>query len=155
MVEKWILDNLIQIKEKELAARKKITLRCCMAAGCMSSNSQAVKDQLEKAVADAGLGDEVEVRGVGCMSLCCQGPLVAADPNGALYQRVDTDHAKAIVAAVKGGNAGEWNAAIPTIRFSSTRCPSCSRTAAWLIPSASRATSRRTATTRCVMRCTK
>ena len=67
----------IAIAEKERAARKKIVLRCCMAAGCMSSDSKGVKEQLEKAVADAGLEDEVEVRGVGCMKLCCEGPLVA------------------------------------------------------------------------------
>ena len=50
-----ILNDLIAIKEKELAARKKIVLRCCMAAGCMSSDSKGVKEQLEKAVAEAGL----------------------------------------------------------------------------------------------------
>ena len=80
-----ILNDLQQIKEKEQAARKKIVLRCCMAAGCMSSGSKGVKEQLDKAVADAGLQSEVEVRGVGCMKLCCEGPLVAADPQNALY----------------------------------------------------------------------
>ena len=65
-----LLNDLIQIKDKELAARKKIVLRCCMAAGCMSSDSKGVKEQLEKAVKDAGRQDEVEVRGVGCMKLC-------------------------------------------------------------------------------------
>jgi bidirectional [NiFe] hydrogenase diaphorase subunit len=76
-----------------------------MAAGCIPMNSEAVKKQLEKAVADAGLSDEVEVRGVGCMRLCCQGPLVAADPRGVLYQKVDTEKAKAIVSAIKDGKA--------------------------------------------------
>ena len=67
-----ILHDLLQIKETELAGRKKITLRCCMAAGCMSSDSKGVKQQLENAVTAAGLQDEVEVRGVGCMKLCCE-----------------------------------------------------------------------------------
>ena len=88
-----ILNDLIQIKEKEQAARKKIVLRCCLAAGCMSSDSKGVKEQLDKAVADAGLQDEVEVRGVGCMKLCCEGPLVAADPQNALYVRVTAENA--------------------------------------------------------------
>ena len=66
-----VLNDLIQIKERELASRKKYVLRCCMAAGCMSSNAQSLKDELEKAVAAAGLKDEVEVRGVGCLKLCC------------------------------------------------------------------------------------
>jgi bidirectional [NiFe] hydrogenase diaphorase subunit len=100
-----ILNDLISIKEKELAARKKIVLRCCMAAGCMSSGSKGVKEQLEKAVADAGLQNEVEVRGVGCMKLCCEGPLVAADPQNALYIKVTAENAPLIVAALKGGTA--------------------------------------------------
>ena len=100
-----ILNALIQIKEKELAARKKTVLRCCLAAGCMSSGSKGVKEQLEKAVADAGLQNEVEVRGVGCMKLCCEGPLVAADPPNALYVRVTAETAPSIIAALKGGQA--------------------------------------------------
>ena len=43
-----ILNDLLQIKEKELAAQKKIVLRCCLAAGCISSNSKGVLEQLEK-----------------------------------------------------------------------------------------------------------
>src|SRR5512135_1328638 len=101
-----IIDDLIEIAEKERAARKKFTLRCCMAAGCMSSNSKGVKEALEKAVKDAGLEHEVEVRGVGCMKLCCQGPLVQVDTRedgatveiqsptqGPLYQKVTPEDA--------------------------------------------------------------
>ena len=66
-----VIDDLIEIAEKEHAARKKYVVRCCMAAGCMSSNSKGVKEGLEKAVKEAGLEAQVEVRGVGCMKLCC------------------------------------------------------------------------------------
>ena len=98
-----VLNDLHQIKEKELAGRKKHLLRCCMAAGCMSSNSQGLKNELQKAVKDAGLEDQVEVRGVGCLRLCCQGPLVQADPAGELYQKVRPQDAAAIVGALEGG----------------------------------------------------
>ena len=74
-----VIDDLIEIAEKERASRKKYVVRCCMAAGCMSSNSKGVKEALDKAVKEAGLEDQVEVRGVGCMKLCCQGPLVQVD----------------------------------------------------------------------------
>jgi bidirectional [NiFe] hydrogenase diaphorase subunit len=100
-----ILNDLIQIKDQELAARKKITLRCCMAAGCMSSDAKGVKEQLQTAVTEAGLDDQVEVRGVGCMKLCCEGPLVQADPQKALYIKVTPENAPSIVAALKGGKA--------------------------------------------------
>jgi bidirectional [NiFe] hydrogenase diaphorase subunit len=99
------LYDLQQIKAKELAARKKITLRCCMAAGCMSSDAKGVKQQLEKTVAEAGLEEEVEVRGVGCMKLCCEGPLVQADPQNALYIKVTPENAPSIIAALKGAKA--------------------------------------------------
>ncbi len=98
-----VLNDLLAIKEKELAARKPVTLRCCLAAGCMSSNSQGVKAGLEKAVQEAGLGDKVEVRGVGCMRLCCQGPLVQADPAGALFHKVAPEDAGSIVGTLNGG----------------------------------------------------
>jgi bidirectional [NiFe] hydrogenase diaphorase subunit len=100
-----ILNDLVQIKENELAARKKMVLRCCMAAGCMSSDSKGVKEQLEKAVSEAGLQEEVEVRGVGCMKLCCEGPLVQADPQQSLYIKVTPENAPSIIAALKGGKA--------------------------------------------------
>ncbi len=96
------LNDLLNLKERELAARKKITLRCCLAAGCLSSGAKAVKQQLEKAVAEAELQDVVEVRGVGCMKLCCEGPLVQADPEETLYIKVTPENAPAIVAALKG-----------------------------------------------------
>jgi bidirectional [NiFe] hydrogenase diaphorase subunit len=98
-----ILTDLTQIKETELASRKKIVLRCCMAAGCMSSDAKGVKQQLDKAVADAGLQNEVEVRGVGCMKLCCEGPLVAVEPQNALYVKVTAENAPLIIAGIKGG----------------------------------------------------
>jgi bidirectional [NiFe] hydrogenase diaphorase subunit len=103
MGAKMILTDLTFIKEKELAASKKIVLRCCMAAGCMSSDSKGVKERLDKAVVDAGLQNEVEVRGVGCMKLCCEGPLVAADPQNSLYVKVTAENAPSIIAALKGG----------------------------------------------------
>ena len=110
-----ILNDLIAIKEKEIAGRKKIVLRCCLAAGCMSSDSKGVKEQLDKAVKDAGLENEIEVRGVGCMKLCCEGPLVGqvsslsdrqeASPTEKLYVKVTAENAPSIIAALKGGKA--------------------------------------------------
>lgn len=97
------LNDLQETKAKELATRKKIVLRCCMAAGCISSEAKGVKERLEHAVVEAGLQDQVEVRGVGCMKLCCEGPLVQADPANTLYVKVTPDNAAGIVAALTGG----------------------------------------------------
>ena len=58
---------------------------------------------MEKVVKDTGLADQVEVRGVGCLKLCCQGPLVQADPVGTLYEKVVSENAPSIVGALQGG----------------------------------------------------
>ena len=90
-----ILTDLLNIKERELAARKKITLRCCLAAGCMSSGSKLAEEQWEQAVGAAELQGEAEVRGVGCLQLCCDVPVVQGDPGNALYSKVTAENAPA------------------------------------------------------------
>jgi bidirectional [NiFe] hydrogenase diaphorase subunit len=98
-----VIDDLNAIAEKEHSTRKKTVIRCCMAAGCVSSHSEAVKAGLEKAVRDAGLSDRVEVRGVGCMRLCCEGPLVGVDPEGIIYEKVTPEDTAALVVSTQGG----------------------------------------------------
>jgi bidirectional [NiFe] hydrogenase diaphorase subunit len=99
--------ELLEIAEQERQSQKAVQIRCCVAAGCLSSNSLAVKEGLEKAVTDAGLTDTVEVSGVGCMRLCCQGPLVQVDrpaePNNAaiLYEKVVPDQASVITTSLQ------------------------------------------------------
>ena len=45
-----VLNELLEIGAKECQSRKKSVLRCCVAAGCLSSGGQAVKAGLEQAV---------------------------------------------------------------------------------------------------------
>ncbi len=99
------LNELIEIKEKEQNSAKPINLRCCLAAGCISSGGQSIKENLELAVKDAGMEDQVAVIGVGCMGLCSEGPLVQVDPDGILYEKVKPEDATSIVASLKGGAA--------------------------------------------------
>lgn len=111
------LSELQEIKEQELASRKKTTLRCCMAAGCVSQGSDELKKNLEGAVTQTGLEDEVEVRGVGCMRLCCQGPLVQSDPDETLYEKVEPSDAKAIVEAAGKGDKADIQIGDPKHEF--------------------------------------
>ncbi len=111
-----VIDDLMEIAAKEKAARKPWVVRCCMAAGCMSSNSRGVKEALDRAVKEAGMESEVEVRGVGCMKLCCQGPLVQIDnekpgatvevtsvDHSPLYEKVTPEDAASLIGTLKGG----------------------------------------------------
>ncbi len=99
------LTELLQIAQKERDRQKKIRIRCCGAAGCVSSNSIAVKNSLEKAVTAAGLEDTVEVASVGCMKFCGRGPLVQVYPSGTIYEQTKPEDAPSIIAALNGGAA--------------------------------------------------
>ena len=73
------LDDLEALAAKQNGTHKKICLRTCMSAGCMSSQADVIKKNLESEVKTRGLETEVEVRRVGCMGFCGQGPLVGVD----------------------------------------------------------------------------
>src|SRR5689334_24303539 len=80
-------------------------IRCCMSAGCLSANSQAVFDRLQHAVESQGLEGKVRVCRVGCLRLCGEGPLVSVDAEDALYQKVTPETAGSIVGSLMGGQA--------------------------------------------------
>ena len=100
------LDDLNALVEKHIGTRKKIVLRTCMSAGCMSSQADVIKKNLEAEVKAQGLEAEVEVRRVGCMGFCGQGPLIGVDGLSAkekLFEFVKPTDAPAIVGSLKGG----------------------------------------------------
>ncbi len=95
----------ITLAEQEVAARFPHTVNVCMAAGCMSSQSGAIKEALDKEVEVNGLERWCRVRGVGCMGLCANGPLVSVDadnPTETLYHHVVPEDAPDIVGALDG-----------------------------------------------------
>ncbi|HZZ57754.1 MAG TPA: NuoF family protein [Opitutaceae bacterium] len=94
--------ELEHIGQAEKGRAKKLVLRCCSAAGCASSGAQGVYERLVEAVKAAGLQESIEVRSVGCLRLCCEGPLVQADPDGTLYGKVRPEQASALIAALQG-----------------------------------------------------
>ncbi len=97
------LNELNGIAADQQASRKPCVIRCCTAAGCQSAGSAAVLKALQQAVAEAGKQDAVEVRSVGCLRLCCQGPLVQLDPDQRMFQKVRPEQASSLVAALDGG----------------------------------------------------
>ncbi|MDM9380387.1 NADH-quinone oxidoreductase subunit NuoF [Chlorogloeopsis sp. ULAP01] len=102
------LSELQEIAEQERQSQKPVQIRCCLAAGCLSANSEAVKKRLEEVVKASGLENQVQVCGVGCMRLCCQGALVHVvkqnEPEslGILYQKVTSENAPEIIVALNG-----------------------------------------------------
>jgi len=73
----------------------------CVAAGCLSCQSQAVKDGLDQEVDRRGTKDQCQVKGVGCMGLCSEGPLVSTSA-GVLYKKVEAADSAAILDSLDG-----------------------------------------------------
>jgi bidirectional [NiFe] hydrogenase diaphorase subunit len=83
--------------ERAAAQAIKHHVHVCVAAGCLSSQSDAVLNALKAQVQAAGLDHACAVKGVGCLGLCKAGPLVTiAEPN-LTYQSVTADDAAEIV----------------------------------------------------------
>jgi bidirectional [NiFe] hydrogenase diaphorase subunit len=127
------LAELHHLGERERQARKAVRIRCCTAACCLAGSGQAVKDALAQAAADAGLTDRVQVCGVGCLRLCCAGPLVEVDPAGVLYEHVAPSDAPAIVAALQGGPAPIRRTDV-TLPFFTRQTPVVLENCGWIEP---------------------
>jgi bidirectional [NiFe] hydrogenase diaphorase subunit len=73
------------------------SINVCVAAGCLSSGSDKVKEVLEQEVREHGLDHKCKVKGVGCLGLCSQGTLVAVEKQSVIYKQVTPADAKEIV----------------------------------------------------------
>jgi bidirectional [NiFe] hydrogenase diaphorase subunit len=93
------VDELEQIAEAEKESCKQCPrhLRVCVAAGCLSSQSDQVKQALEAQVKAAGLEGQCRVKGVGCMGLCAAGPLVSVPGENVMYKGVTAQDAPDII----------------------------------------------------------
>jgi len=89
-------------KERAAARRCKACVRVCTAAGCLSSGADGVKEALASEVSKySGEAGDVEVKGVGCMGLCSEGPLVTVGET--MYQGVTAERTPEIVEAMYSG----------------------------------------------------
>jgi len=102
------IEELRKIAETERAASARFAhhVHVCVAAGCLSSGSDEVRDALAKEVAESGMKNEVCVKGVGCMGLCSAGPLVEACEEGKVYGGVTAETAPDIVRSLDRGGEG-------------------------------------------------
>lgn len=92
--------DLTELQTLEKQEKKNLELpciRCCTVGGCLSANALDVKKNLEDAIATQDLQNQLRIRGVGCMGLCSQGPLVRLDPEGILYDHVIPDQVPQLI----------------------------------------------------------
>ena len=88
-------------QRREALRAPKYRLNVCLAAGCQSCHGDSVFKALKKEVETRKL-EGVQVRGVGCLSLCAEGPLVQLEPSGLLYQRVAEQDAGELLDSLEG-----------------------------------------------------
>lgn len=86
-----------RVRKQEHTYRKKVFV--CCGAGCLSSGSGEVLEQLKKTVAAKGLEKEIGVFPTGCMGPCNQGPLVRVFPDDTIYEQITTRQADTILIA--------------------------------------------------------
>lgn len=96
-------EELDQIAETQREAEGRFAhkLNVCVAAGCVSCQSQVVKDALDKEIASRGWKERCKTNGVGCMGLCAEGPLVSTETR-TLYQHVTAADAGEILDSLDG-----------------------------------------------------
>jgi bidirectional [NiFe] hydrogenase diaphorase subunit len=97
-------EELEAVAEKEHASTEGVRHRVnvCIAAGCMSSQSETVLSALETELRGQGMETECALKGVGCLGLCKAGPLVALPGKDLLYQNVTPADAPDIVSSLNG-----------------------------------------------------
>ena len=85
------------LKAKFDGSNGKRAIIVCGGTGCLSSDSQAIIDELNKEVEERGLQDKVTVNKVGCFGFCSQGPFVKIFPEDTLYRTVQVSDVKEII----------------------------------------------------------
>ncbi|MBP9503560.1 MAG: NAD(P)H-dependent oxidoreductase subunit E [Candidatus Promineofilum sp.] len=102
-----MFNKLEEITSNERAKEEQYshTINVCTAAGCASSQSNEIKEALEKEVKDHSREKWCRVRGAGCMGLCVAGPLITVEPekpDEVLYQNVKIEDVADIVDSLGG-----------------------------------------------------
>lgn len=95
------LSELQDIAQQEIERRKPIRIFCCDAAGCQSSGSADVVQELQKSLQAKGLQEQIEICSVGCMRFCGRGPLVEVSSPQTLYENVQAEDAMSIIDALE------------------------------------------------------
>jgi bidirectional [NiFe] hydrogenase diaphorase subunit len=96
-------EELDQIAVTEREAREHIPhhVNVCVSAGCLSCQSQSVKDAVTAEITRRGWGERCQAKGVGCMGLCAEGPLVSTSGDR-LYKKVNAADAGELLESLDG-----------------------------------------------------
>ena len=91
---KLSVEELKQLRTKlisESESKTETKLLVCGGTGCHATGSIALKEALEKEIAEKGLGETFRVVETGCNGFCAMGPILVVHPEGVFYQKVSAD----------------------------------------------------------------
>jgi len=95
------LQNIAQI-EQDKREGFRYAINICVAAGCLSCQSDILKEAFEMEVSRRGLEQYCDVKGVGCLGLCAAGPLISVNPQGVYYRGVAPSDVSEILDSLGG-----------------------------------------------------
>lgn len=92
-------EDLARITDEENRIKKSQPhqIHVCVAAACLSAHSERLKEDFVKEIKSRGIEHECKVKGVGCLGLCAQAPLVSVESEGVLYHNVTSQDVPRIV----------------------------------------------------------
>ena len=92
-------EDLARITDEENRIKKSqpYQIHVCVAAACLSAHSEGLKEAFVKEIKGKGIEHECKVKGVGCLGLCAQAPLVSVESEGVLYGNVTSQDVPRIV----------------------------------------------------------
>ncbi len=86
IAEVGMRDSSLKMDAAEGKERAQVLI--CGGTGCLSSNSEKLRDRLLVKLEELGIKDEVKVIMTGCFGLCAAGPIVVVYPEGTIYSKV-------------------------------------------------------------------
>lgn len=90
--DKAFQDIKLRLKEEHVEKEiNKYHLLICMGTGCTSSQSNKVRQKLEKEITKRKLTDKVKVFKTGCFGFCKLGPIIVIHPDRTFYIKVEPE----------------------------------------------------------------
>jgi len=92
-------EDLAKIMDEEKRNKKSQPhqIHVCIAAACLSAHSESLKEDFVKEIKRRGMDHQCKVKGVGCLGLCAQAPLVSVESEGVLYHDVTPQNVPQII----------------------------------------------------------
>jgi bidirectional [NiFe] hydrogenase diaphorase subunit len=89
-------------REEEQSFSQQILV--CVAAGCISAGSLELLRAIKETISGKGL-QHVQVKGVGCMGPCDNGPVIRVEPHAVVYRGLRPFHIQAHLEAILNGDS--------------------------------------------------